>query len=229
MSTTITYLGHSGFVLENGSHRVAIDPFLTGNPVAVHKPDDIECDTIVLTHGHSDHVGDTVAIAKRTGATVYGAFELCGYLEAQGLKQEQLSAGNPGGKIATDFGYVAFTQAFHSSSYDGQYMGQPCGIIVHFEAGDFTFHHCGDTALFSDMKLIGEIYQPDVSAIPVGDRFTMGPELGTRAAELIQPAAVIPVHYATWPLLASDISAFAPKNIPVHALKPGESWNGAAR
>lgn len=224
MTTTITFLGHAGFLLESGGHRVAIDPFLTGNPIAVHTPGDIDCDTIVLTHGHADHVGDTVAIAQRTGATVHAAFELCNHLGTQGLQPDRLSPGNPGGKIATDFGYVAFTQAFHSSSADGKYMGQPCGVIVRFERENFTFHHCGDTALFSDMKLIGEIYRPDVSAIPVGDRFTMGPELGKRAAELIRPKVAIPVHYGTWPLLTSDISAFTPDGVKAKAMKPGERW-----
>lgn len=225
MSIAITFLGHSGFLLESTAHRVIIDPFLTDNPVAVHKPADLDCGAIILTHGHSDHVGDTVAIAQRTGATVHGVFELCNHLATQGLKEDQLMAGNPGGKIATDFGYVAFTQAFHSSSHEGTYTGQPCGIIVRFEQQNFTFHHCGDTALFSDMKLIGEIYRPDVSAIPVGDRFTMGPELGRRAAEFIKPKVAIPVHYATWPLLTSDISTFTPQGVEVKALKPGERWD----
>ncbi len=220
MPVTITFLGHAGFLLESGEQRVAIDPFLTGNPVATIKAEDVRCNFIALTHGHADHIGDTVAIAKANGATVAGAFEICDYLGKRGV--EKCEPGNPGGKIATDFGWIAFTQAFHSSSLEGQYMGQPCGVVVNI--GGPTLYHCGDTALFSDMKLIGEIYKPDVAMIPVGDRFTMGPELGARAAEFIKPTVAIPIHYATWPLLVSDISAFKPTGVEVKAMKPGESW-----
>jgi L-ascorbate metabolism protein UlaG (beta-lactamase superfamily) len=120
MPVTLTFLGHAGFVLEDGEHSVAIDPFLTGNPVATLKPEEIHCQSIVLTHGHADHLGDTVAIAKANGATVYAAFEIAGYLGDQGCNTEPA---NPGGKIKGDFGWVAFTQAFHSSSYEGRYMG----------------------------------------------------------------------------------------------------------
>ena len=220
MPIDITFLGHAGFLLQAGDHRVAIDPFLTGNPVATMKPAEVRCGHIVLTHGHADHLGDTVAIAKANGATVYAAFEIAEYLGEQGIDKTQ--PGNPGGKITTDFGWVAFTQAFHSSSYNGRYMGLPCGVIVNL--GDVTVYHCGDTALFGDMKLLGEIYQPDVAFIPVGDRFTMGPQLGKIAAELIKPKLAVPIHYKTWPLLVSVISAFQPAGVEVKTMHPGETW-----
>ena len=219
MGITLTFFGHAGFLLEDGNHAVAIDPFLTGNPVATMVPEDIKCQAIVLTHGHADHFGDTVTIAKANNATVYGAFEICEYLSEQGLTCEP---GNPGGKINGPFGWVAFTQAFHSSSYNGQYMGMPCGAVVHL--GGKTVYHLGDTGLFGDMKLIGEIYKPDLALIPVGDRFTMGAELATMAAEMIQPKVAIPMHYATWPLLAPDATGFEPKGIEVKIMTAGESW-----
>ena len=219
MGITLTFLGHAGFLLDNGSQRVAIDPFLTGNPVATMKPGDISCQSIVLTHGHADHFGDVVAIAKANGATVYAAFEICEYLGEQGVTCEP---GNPGGKIDAPFGWVAFTQAFHSSSYNGRYMGLPCGVVVHL--GGVTVYHLGDTSLFSDMKLLGEIYRPDIALIPIGDRFTMGPELATRAAEMIQPKVAIPIHYKTWPLLKQDTKGFEPKIVDVKVLAPGEAW-----
>lgn len=221
MPVTITFLGHSGFLISNGEQTVAMDPFLSGNPAARQKADDIQCTHIALSHGHADHFGDTIAIAKKNDATVYAAYEICDYCGTQGV--EKCEPGNPGGKIRTDFGFIAFTQAFHSSSYEGQYMGMPCGVVVNMDGK--TIYHCGDTALFGDMALIGEIYRPDVACIPVGDRFTMGPELGKRAAELIKPKVAIPIHYATWPLLTSDLSAFTPAGVEVRALKPGESMD----
>ncbi len=221
MALSMTFLGHSGFVFDDGNHKLAIDPFLTGNPVAKAKPQDVRCSYIALTHGHEDHVGDTVSIAKTNDATVLAAYEICNYLGKQGIKK--LEPGNPGGKINTDFGWVAFTQAFHSSSYQGQYMGLPCGLIVNM--GGATVYHCGDTWLFGDMKLIGEIYKPDIACIPIGDRFTMGPELGTRAAEFIKPKVAIPIHYATFPgMLVPDASGFTPTGVEVKILEPGETW-----
>jgi len=219
MGITLTFFGHAGYLLTAGKHAVAIDPFLTGNPVATMKPQDVVCQAIVLTHGHGDHLGDTVAIAKANKATVYAANEIAEYLGGQGVTCEP---GNPGGKINGPFGWVAFTQAFHSSSYDGRYLGMPCGAVV--ALGGVTVYHLGDTGLFGDMKLIGEIYKPDIALIPVGDRFTMGPELGTMAAEMIRPKVAVPMHYGTWPLLVSDISAFAPKGMDVKIMQPGEVW-----
>jgi L-ascorbate metabolism protein UlaG (beta-lactamase superfamily) len=219
MGITVTFLGHAGFLLSDGTHTVAIDPFLTDNPVATMTPQEISCQAIVLTHGHADHLGDTVSIAKANNATVFAAFEIVEYMGEQGIAGEP---GNPGGKIATDFGWVAFTQAFHSSSYNGRYMGMPCGVIVNL--GGTTVYHLGDTTIFGDMKLLGEIYRPDITMVPIGDRFTMGPELATRATELIKPKVAIPMHYKTWPLLGQDAKGFTPKGVKVREMAPGESW-----
>lgn len=220
MPVTITYLGHAGFLLESGEHRLAVDPFLTGNPLAKHKPDDLRPTGIALTHGHDDHLGDTVAIAKANDCYVFAAFEICNYLAELGV--EKISPGNPGGQIETEAGFIAFTQAFHSSSTGGRYMGMPCGLIINMDG--VTFYHCGDTCLFSDMKLIGEIYKPDVAMIPIGDRFTMGPELAMRAASLIKPKAAIPIHYNTWPPIEQDPATFNPPGIEVKVMKPGDAW-----
>ena len=220
----ITFLGHAAFLLSHGEHRVLIDPFLSGNEQAPKqlglRSHDINPTHIALTHAHDDHVGDTVSIAQRTGATVFAAFELSEHLAKKALSR--LEAGNPGGRINTDFGFIAFTQAFHSSSTGGQYMGQPCGLMV--KMGNTTVYHAGDTALFSDMALLGELYRPAVAILPIGDRYTMGPEHASRAAELIKPSAfAIPCHFNTWPPIAVDPSRFAPDGVKVKLLKPGES------
>ncbi len=220
MAITITFLGHAGFVLEDDTHAIAIDPFLTDNPVAVNKPGDIRCQYIALSHGHPDHFGDTIAIAKANNATVMGAFEITDYVVEQGI--EKIEPANPGGKIETDFGWVAFTQAFHSSSHKGRYMGMPCGVVV--QLGGVTVYHLGDTTLFGDLKLLGEIYQADIACVPIGDRFTMGPELATKAAEFINPKVAIPMHYKTWPVLVQDASAFTPAGLTVKVMEPGERW-----
>jgi len=220
MPVTIESLGHAGFLIHGKEHAVAIDPFLTGNPVAKHKPEQIKCTHIAITHGHADHYGaDTLTIAKNNKATIHAAYEICEHLGSQGY--ERVEPGNPGGRVNTDFGFIAFTPAFHSSSYEGQYMGQPCGVIVHIDG--VSIYHAGDTALFSDMKLIGDLYRPSVAILPVGDRFTMGPEHATRAAHLISPKIAIPCHYGTWPLLTGDLTHFNPSGVEVIKLEPGQT------
>ncbi|MCG8481132.1 MAG: metal-dependent hydrolase [Spirochaetales bacterium] len=220
MALSITFLGHSGFRLSDGRSTLLVDPFLTGNPVATHTPEALDCTHIALTHGHGDHIGDTVAIAKRTGATVIAAFEIAEYSGEEGLTK--LEPGNPGGTITTEFGTVTFTHAFHSSSYNGRYMGMPCGLVI--EMGGIVLYHAGDTGIFSDMRLIGEIYKPVIAALPIGDRFTMGPELASRAAEMIKPKYAIPIHYKTFPPLRQSAEGFSPAGVEVHVMEPGDTW-----
>ncbi|USN97916.1 MAG: metal-dependent hydrolase [Phycisphaeraceae bacterium] len=219
MTVKIEFLGHASFLVRSGSYTIAMDPFLNGNPVAKKSADEIECTHIVLSHGHADHIADAGPIAKRRGATVFGAFEICNFLgETHGL--EKLEPMNPGGQVKTDFGFVALTRAYHSSSFDGRYMGMPCGVIL--SIGGKTIYHSGDTALFSDMKLIGELYRPDVALLCAGDRFTMGPEHAARAAEWVGAPVAVPMHYGTWPLLTSDMSGFKPRGVEARIMKPGE-------
>ncbi len=220
MGLSITYLGHSGFLFSDGKESAVIDPFLTGNPLAKQKPEEIRCGTVLLTHGHEDHVGDSFSIAKRNKATLIACHEITVWAEGEGVRTV---GANPGGKVETPWGWAAFTQAFHSSSHGGRYMGNACGIVLRM--GGVTVYHCGDTGLFGDMKLIGEIYRPDVALIPIGDRYTMGAELATKAAEWIRPKVAIPIHYRTFPVLAQDARGFAPLGVTVKELEPGSSWN----
>ena len=224
MALNITFLGHSGFQFDDGTHQLIIDPFLTGNPVATQKAADLKGQYIALSHGHSDHFGDTLEIAKKNDATVIASFEICTYVASKGI--QKIEPANPGGRVKTDFGWVALTQAFHSSSLDGQYMGLACGLVVHM--GGVTIYHTGDTALFSDMKLIGEMYKPDVAMIPCGDRFTMGVDAATMAAEFIRPKYAVPIHYGTFGLLAPTSEGFSPKGVQVKEMKPGSSWKYSA-
>ncbi|MFG0305239.1 MAG: metal-dependent hydrolase [Phycisphaerales bacterium JB040] len=218
MPLTIEFLGHAGFLLSDGTHTLAIDPFLTDNPVAKKSADRIDCTHIAVTHGHADHYSDVPAIAKRTGATVYAAFEIANHLGEQG--HERVEPMNPGGTVATPFGSITLTQAFHSSSFEGRYMGQPCGVVARI--GRKTVYHLGDTALFGDLKLLGEMHTPDIAIVPVGDRFTMGKKDATAAADLIGAPTVIPCHYKTWPPLAQDLVGFKPQ-AEVVEMKPGET------
>jgi L-ascorbate metabolism protein UlaG (beta-lactamase superfamily) len=201
---TLTYIGHSAFALESEGVQILVDPFINGNPVATHTADDFSPDVILLTHAHDDHVGDTVEIAKRSGATVICIVELADYLEQQGVKTD---AANHGGTIAFDGGSVKLVPAWHSSSYSQEFVapGVPSGLVVRF--GGQTIYFAGDTALFSDMTLIGD-EGIDIAVLPIGDRFTMGPSDAVRAIGFIRPAKVIPCHCNTFSLIMQDRNAF---------------------
>ncbi len=219
MPIKLTFHGQSAFTIENGTHSLLIDPFFTDNPVAIIAPEEVKCTHIAITHAHFDHFADCESIAKENDAVVFAAFEICDYLQEKG--HEKCEAGNPGGRIDTEFGAISFTQAFHSSSFKGRYMGMPCGLIIEFDGA--VFYHAGDTAIFSDMELIGEIFRPDVAMLPIGDRFTMGPEMAAAAAEMIGAPTAIPMHYNTWPPIEVDVKRFAPENIEVLVMEPGDA------
>jgi L-ascorbate metabolism protein UlaG (beta-lactamase superfamily) len=207
MGVKLTWLGHSGFRLATGEHIILIDPFLSGNPVATISADELEADFILLTHGHGDHVGDTVAIAKRTGAAVLGNLEVATWIGRQGVAD--VIAPNTGGTVELPFGSVQLTVAFHSSSMpDGSYGGSPNGLAISLNDG-LKLYHAGDTALFSDMQLIGENYRLDVAMLPIGDFFTMGPEESIRAIRWLKPRFVLPMHYNTFPPIAQDAADWA--------------------
>ncbi|HLA42724.1 MAG TPA: metal-dependent hydrolase [Aggregatilineales bacterium] len=223
MAINITYLSHSGFKMEIDGKSVLIDPFLS-SPLSPMPLGDIDADFIILTHGHGDHSANAPDIAKRTGATVIANFEVANWMSAQGV--QNTSGHNPGGGTDHGFGRVEYTPAWHSSSMpDGSYGGVACGVII-FAPG-LTIYHAGDTALFSDMKLIGA-KGIDVAMLPIGDHFTMGPADSIEAIKLIQPGFVIPIHYNTFPPIQQDAGAWAQKvqsqtgATPV-VMKPGES------
>ncbi|WP_068781036.1 metal-dependent hydrolase [Paenibacillus sp. GM2] len=226
----LTYLGHSCVFLDTGDYRLIIDPFLTGNPKAAAVAEDIDVDYILLTHGHSDHIGDAEAIARRTGATIVAIVELADFFKQKGLKATGM---NLGGSSNFPFGKLTFTPALHSSSVEvngtNVYLGVAAGIVLNING--FIVHHCGDTALFSDMKLIGSKHKIDLAFIPIGDFFTMGPEDALLAAEWIGAKHVVPVHYDTFGLIKQDGAQFAHQlqklGISGHALLPGESLDQA--
>lgn len=207
MTIQVTWLGHSAFQLRIGSFDVLIDPFLTGNPLAPTSADAVRADFILLSHGHGDHVGDTVAIAKRTGALVVANNEVAGWLRrTQGV--EKVHTLNPGGGVKLPFGRVELTIAHHSSSLpDGSYGGQPNGILIFTDQGP-NLYHAGDTSVFLDMQLIGA-HGIDLAMLPIGDYFTMGIDGSLKAIEFVKPKAVIPMHYNTFDPIAQDVARWA--------------------
>ena len=207
----MTWLGHSAFRIETANKVLLIDPFLTGNsrfPGTVESATE-GCTHIILSHGHDDHVGDTVAIAKRTGATVIGAFELCEFLAGKGVAK--IDPANPGGTVSHDGFDVTLTKAFHSSSttVNGApvYLGAACGIIL--RSGGKTLYHMGDTEIFGDMALIQEVFEPEIGLVPIGDRFTMGAKQAAMACKkYFKFKTIVPMHYGTFPIIDQDASKF---------------------
>ena len=219
-----TFLGHSCFLVEHDETRLIIDPFLTGNPQAEAKPEDINVDYVLLTHGHGDHLGDSVEIAKSNDATIIAPFELANYCEEQGCKVHPMHIG---GAHNFPFGRVKLTIAHHGSALpDGRYAGNPCGFLV--TIGGQTMYHPGDTGLFYDMKLIGEMNTIDLAVLPIGDNFTMGITDALKAVEFLQPKSVIPMHYKTFDVIDADPEEFVEKvmemGINAVVLKVGESF-----
>jgi L-ascorbate metabolism protein UlaG (beta-lactamase superfamily) len=224
MTTRVRWLGHACLLVETDGQRLLIDPFLTDNPAAAIKADDAQADFILVSHGHGDHVGDTVPIAKRTGAMVVSNYEISGWLEKQGLKK--VHGQQHGGGFNYPFGRVKLTLAFHGSVLpDGTYGGNPCGFLIYTKDGK-KIYDAADTGLFGDMRLIGE-EGLDLAILPIGDNYTMGPDDALRAVKLLQPKKVLPIHYNTWALIAQDAHAWAARvrketSAEPVVLKPGE-------
>lgn len=225
MEHIVRWLGHSAIDLETGGKSVLIDPFLTGNPAAARTADQVLADFILVTHGHGDHLGDTIDIARRTGATVVCNYEIAEWLGNKGLTR--VHGQQHGGGFAHPFGRVKLTLAFHGSMLpDGSYGGNPCGFLITLLDGK-KIYHAGDTGLFGDMRLIGE-EGIDLAILPIGDNYTMGPDDALRAVRLLEPKRVLPIHYDTWPLIAQDAAAWAERvgketKAEAVVLKPGES------
>ena len=219
----IRFLGHACFELSDGSDTVLIDPFLSGNPKAAIAADDAAATTILLTHGHGDHIGDTVSIAKRTGAPVVAIVELAGELEEEGV---EVHDPNLGGTVRFDWGSVKLVPAWHTSTTPKGTVNTPAGLVVNFQ--DTIVYHLGDTCLFSDLQLVGKRAPIDVALMCIGGHYTMDSTDAVEAAQLVGASTVIPCHYDTFPLIETDAAAFksdveSATRSDVVVLEPGET------
>lgn len=231
MATSLTWLGHAAFRIDTeAGTRVYVDPFLTENPKCPEIEREPErCDLVLLTHGHDDHVGDAVALAKRFDCPVVAQVEVRGWLSGKGLEADMSQAPNKGGTVRFGDVRVTLTTANHSSSaYENDtfvYLGEPCGLVIRPDDGP-TIYFAGDTNVFGDMALIKRIYAPDVAVLPIGDHFTMGPDEAAVAAELIGASRVVPSHYGTFPILTGSpdtLRPLLPAGVELSAPTPGET------
>lgn len=221
----LTYFGHSCFLLETSRARLVLDPYFTGNPVCPVKAAEVRCDYVLVSHGHDDHTGDALELARRHGATVIANYEIAEYFAAQGARTHGL---NPGGAHEFPFGRVKLTLAHHTSSLGAPlnpvYLGVACGLLV--SADGRNVYHAGDTALFLDMQLIGRSGLT-LAMLPIGDNYTMGPDDALEALGLLRPRLCVPMHYNTWPVIAQDAADFARRaDVAGHAVRvlaPGET------
>jgi L-ascorbate metabolism protein UlaG (beta-lactamase superfamily) len=229
MATQLTWLGHSAFRIDTpGGKRIYLDPFLHGNPKCPE--DELEpgrCDLVVVTHGHGDHTGDAAAIAQRFGCPLVAQVELRAWFTRQGSADDGSAHSlNKGGTVEVEGIRITLTSGNHSSSTnDGTYAGESCGVILELEDG-FKLYAAGDTNVFGDMALIARIYRPDVAILPIGDHFTMGPREAAVAVELLEVRRVVPCHYGTFPLLTgtpAELRDLVPANVEILEPTPGET------